>query len=554
MKRLLALVLAAVLAFALCIPTAAHSQEYWEGYTDGWDEGSAAGSADAAAGAEREIGPETYEDGYGAGYNDGYDSGYEDALWSQESDSEREQFIRDALTKHGGEYGSNNVMIDGACVQFSGVQPENVGGHIMVPARTTLETLGAQVTYDAGTLTVQLGGDTVRHVVGTDTAERTQAGSDAPADVITLPCKSYIKNGCTMIPVLFISDALGYDVSWDPGFKTAVVLDTEAFTEETDSKLTILNLLLADQAAAMRTDKTLCRSTSLDLDLTLFDTLNGDRHLSASANAQSLIGSAAVNGSVQIDLSDIMDLLAEEGYFTDDENISAELQKSLRPLKADVIYNRQTNQMYIQSALLDDYVGEGAWLQSSMEDFTGALSLDDMLSAATVGGMLTTQITQASYDSALLWYDDLHAAADQIIAVLGDQNFTTSGSTSTLTLDKDKVMKLLGSEDEDDLDWDYGLSGEISLSLRVTKTGETSCDYALTAEIRNDDWAAKLNDTKTGQKENMTFNLHVKNVFQATLTGQATTTQSSASVQTEPPVGAVTLDPYRDYVTQATPD
>ena len=115
----------------------------------------------------------------------------------------------------------------------------------MVPMRAVLETLGAEVDYDGETKTVQakLGDVSLTHVIGTDAIQT------ASGEKLTMDTASYVKNGSTLVPLRFFSQALGYEVYWDEGARTAVVIDKAAAVAKIDEGFTILNDL---QAMALR--------------------------------------------------------------------------------------------------------------------------------------------------------------------------------------------------------------------------------------------------------------------------------------------------------------
>lgn len=96
--------------------------------------------------------------------------------------------------------------------------PASVGGRTLVPVRAIFEALGAAVEWDAAT--------------------RTATGASADATVImqidnrtayvngeakTLDVPAQLINGRTMVPARFISEALGYDVTWYQPTQTAAI-------------------------------------------------------------------------------------------------------------------------------------------------------------------------------------------------------------------------------------------------------------------------------------------------------------------------------------------
>lgn len=109
------------------------------------------------------------------------------------------------------------VYIDGQAVSFD-MPPMMMQGRVLVPLRGIFERLGARVDYDART----------QHIVavrGTQTVELTIGSSqarvnDAPT-LLDVPALAV--NGRTMVPLRFISEALGATVQWVEASRTILI-------------------------------------------------------------------------------------------------------------------------------------------------------------------------------------------------------------------------------------------------------------------------------------------------------------------------------------------
>lgn len=111
------------------------------------------------------------------------------------------------------------VTVDGQPVPFAGQRPVLRAGTVLVPLRGVFERLGASVNYDAPTKRVIAvkGDTTVALTIGSDTA---YINGDAhrlllPADVMA---------GSTMVPLRFVSEALGADVEWQGSTQTVQIV------------------------------------------------------------------------------------------------------------------------------------------------------------------------------------------------------------------------------------------------------------------------------------------------------------------------------------------
>ena len=109
------------------------------------------------------------------------------------------------------------VFIDGRPVNFD-VPPQMIQGRVLVPLRGIFEQLGATVNYDAATSRILAirGGQTVELTVGS----REAAVDNSP---MTLDVPAFTINGRTMVPLRFISEALGAGVQWLAANETILI-------------------------------------------------------------------------------------------------------------------------------------------------------------------------------------------------------------------------------------------------------------------------------------------------------------------------------------------
>lgn len=106
--------------------------------------------------------------------------------------------------------------------------PEELNGRVMLPIRALAEAAGATVSWDGatGTVTLKQRARTVSVIIGSETAyiDSTAYTLDAPA---------YAKDGRTMLPIRFISEALGLSVEWRAGRVVNIISPGMAFMDKT---------------------------------------------------------------------------------------------------------------------------------------------------------------------------------------------------------------------------------------------------------------------------------------------------------------------------------
>lgn len=110
------------------------------------------------------------------------------------------------------------VFIDGQLQSYS-KPPVKINSRVLVPMRAVFEAFGAKVDWDEATQTVTAtkDGDVIQLTIGSKIAYKN--GQKITMDV---PAILY-NNETTMVPIRFVSEALGARVSWD-GYSNSVII------------------------------------------------------------------------------------------------------------------------------------------------------------------------------------------------------------------------------------------------------------------------------------------------------------------------------------------
>ncbi|MEW6276854.1 MAG: copper amine oxidase N-terminal domain-containing protein, partial [Bacillota bacterium] len=114
--------------------------------------------------------------------------------------------------------GGVTVLLNSRPLSFD-QPPVIVNDRTMVPLRAIFQALGAQVNWDGATQTVTATrGDTVIIlVIGSPTAFK-------DGETVTLSQPALLLGGRTMVPLRFVSEALGAQVNWDGATQTVTIL------------------------------------------------------------------------------------------------------------------------------------------------------------------------------------------------------------------------------------------------------------------------------------------------------------------------------------------
>lgn len=109
------------------------------------------------------------------------------------------------------------VELNGRPIAFSAA-PMQVSGRAMVPMRAIFEALGADVSWNGATRTVTAtkGSTNVALAIGA-----TQARVDGRT--VALDAPAMFSHGATMVPLRFVSEALGAHVSWSGATQTVSI-------------------------------------------------------------------------------------------------------------------------------------------------------------------------------------------------------------------------------------------------------------------------------------------------------------------------------------------
>jgi hypothetical protein len=107
------------------------------------------------------------------------------------------------------------VALDGRELDFHGVEPQIINGCTMVPMRVIFEELGCVIAWDNDTKTVTASRGVTNIKLTVNKVKAYINNSEKTLDAA--PC---IVDGTTLVPVRFVSEALGVDVKWNAYTRT----------------------------------------------------------------------------------------------------------------------------------------------------------------------------------------------------------------------------------------------------------------------------------------------------------------------------------------------
>lgn len=445
-----------------------------------------------------------------------------------------------------------SVQLSGKTLTFPDVQPFFENGRTMVPFRAVAEALGAEVGFDGGTVSASLGGKVCRFAIGGDTLTVSDRATGKVLKTVPLDTSPIEKDGRTCVPVRFLAESLGLTVEWDDGAQCAVLYERDALLESIDSGFTTANRWLAAVPRLQNADAVRMALTA-KLDCTAFDTISGDRKYSASGTMTLVSDGKSASLSASADLSALAGLLSSDLISSADgptsQLFSASMlsyyKSALRNAAFDLIYNADTDTLYVRSPLLFSALTSSSGTDKKTdgwyyeEHFSEKTALGDLLTLYrnadpqnTCGAALlaSAEAYAEEYGGWSGFYSSLEDRQQSLSAVLGDAVFTRSGDRCTA---QPSVKSLLGGE-EDDM---VGVSGSYTLN---TATGAASGD--LTLDIKGSLFPVanrtRLTFDLSGTSGRMTLSNHLRNQGTLTFDLSLSLAPSSAPVSA-PPKNAV---------------
>jgi len=118
--------------------------------------------------------------------------------------------------------GNKSALINDSTYTLE-ASPTIVSGRTMVPLRFIGEAFGATFNYDSifKIVDINFNGQEIKMQIGIKTAFVN--GKATSLDIVP-----YIVNGRTLVPIRFISEVFGADVSWDGTTKTVTIIYPKA--------------------------------------------------------------------------------------------------------------------------------------------------------------------------------------------------------------------------------------------------------------------------------------------------------------------------------------
>ena len=505
----------------------AYDRGHDDGYKIGYAKGEALCKQDIANGTityspdyNYSEGSETYEDGLTDGTIDGMDDGYTTTF---EYHYHMDYWTAVELLDKDGTVGQINVLVNELCLNFeNGPWPALFQGTTMVPVRTVMEALGANVAYaqTAKTITITKGSTVVTLTLGSTEAT---VEKDGKTETATLTKAPYIAqaNGVysTMVPVRFVSEAWGTTVLWDDDHRTVVLADTAGLIAEMDQNFTVFNKLLQAQQQTFA-GKKLIQTMQATGQLTLYDTAGKATDYAVSADSKTYSDGKAQRMQATLNMESALKALAKTHPELLDQvqiSLGTLLRTDLKSIPVDFLVD-ETGGCYLNTPLLHLFFpqlfAEASWFHVTDLD-------PSILSLAQKGGSIGEILSQSVAGvSPFDYYDTLKQSAKAMSALFRDDLAQVSGNTYTWKLNNAVLNGLLGINNDEGIT-DGALEDTMVLDGFLTMDTKGSAAIQLSLDLK----------TGTGPQERIGLSFRLTQSTAATNTLPSLTLPEGADVQ-----------------------
>lgn len=187
-----------------------------------------------------------------------------------------------------------HIIYNDTVVAYEDVKPVNTDGRVMIPFRAALESMGATVSYDEETRTVTAtkGDITITFALMDDTIYIDEGGEQS---TITMDVPMIIIEDRVMVPIRFMSNALGMQVGWDGDSNTVVIADYNDYLAE-------LAQIAPNLTALSQLDNSKLNKSNLTFDISLnSEGAADDVSLGVSGSAETV--TQGVNANINAELT-----------------------------------------------------------------------------------------------------------------------------------------------------------------------------------------------------------------------------------------------------------
>lgn len=346
------------------------------------------------------------------------------------------------LTAFGASSNGIKVQYNGKNISFTDAAAKTVDGRTMVPFRQVLETMGATVTYDEKTKTInaKTKDKDISFVVGGKDINVTENGNKVVKKMDVAP---FVDNsvGRTYIPVRFIAESLGYNVGWDATEKTVVIINPETIFANVDKDFSIVSKLMSSDLDYEKAYET---KGKFSADVTAYQAAGAASNMNFSLSGDM----SGVQQKLDVDMVMTLAFNMDKMLSTMSATEKAQIQPMLDMFKnanMSVKMDGETGNTYMQSnifSVADPKLDKNTWYKMNIYDVYNKMGIDlkslvNLKGAKGNNAQLIKSLLSTMDCSDVSAYQDIKATYTILKNLVGDSAFkkSTSGGIDTYTLD-----------------------------------------------------------------------------------------------------------------------
>ncbi len=311
---------------------------------------------------------------------------------------------------------------------------------------------------------------------------------------------NYISDG-SALPIREAAEKAGWDVGWNEWSNTVFLLDGEGLKARYAESAAALDAVMgwALEHTEMKAGRSYKTTETLDVTLTMLDSLDGDKDYELRLTLDALQRDAVVEMKVTVNAADLLSLLGDDLV----KALTAELPRfTARDLKAllsgvecSAILDLEKGNFYFNLPILAAFDPMGKpntwYFLSAGTGADGALAAGLGMAPAELlqdlPGLLSETVYQSLLEgSADRWttpadaFDEAEAAVAFMNAIAGPDTLKTSGSTLTWSVDAQAVNAVFS----DLLDAEAAPFRTYEIEYVMKKDGSFTCDVAARPDMK----------------------------------------------------------------------
>ncbi len=345
------------------------------------------------------------------------------------------------------------VQLNGEMIDFTDAVPKMVEGRVMVPFRSILEKVNAEVEYDQQkeNVTAVLGDKSISFTEGSTKLQVKEGEKTENKEMDVAPFVDQ-KSNRIYVSTRSIAEAFGYSVGWDNANKAVIIIDFNKVFKDADKDFSYLSMPYEteyDQEKTYKTTGTLDGKVEVTSPLAEGEKKAEKINIGISGSYTGL--QQMMNADLTMKLALNFDSLLKSQQMTDeDKALMSSILGNFKNLEMQIKMD-DSGVMYMKSPIMSTAMGflgkdvdKDTWYKMDMNEIYKEAGIDyqeiiDMSKGfagnVNLADILTQLITGLSDTFTIDTYKDVEGMYAVAKELAGDQAFKTVGNTHTLTLD-----------------------------------------------------------------------------------------------------------------------